>query len=583
MLKKINYILERDQKVKLCLLVVIILIGSFLELLGVSAILPLINAIVNIKNVQGSSWYSWMTGFFQTTSPRDIIMILGLVLIAVYIIKNIYLIAMYNIQYRYIYNNQRRVANKLMISYMNQDYLFHVSKNVAELQRNVWQDVNYFFVALLNSLQLLTETSVCLVLVIFLMTTDVMTTVFVAAITLIFIGIFGLISKKKSVSLGEKNRVYTASLNQWILQSFAGIKEIKVGNKEKYFIDNFDETYKKLAKCQREQLFLSIVPRPVMESVCICSLLATVSVKIYVGADISNFIPVLSVFAIAAFRMLPSFNRITGYISQLMFYKSSVHAVYDDLKSVENLKDVVNQRSEKTDSLSFKQAISVDRVSFRYPNTETNVITKASFIIPKNKTVAFVGPSGSGKTTMADIILGVLNPSEGQILLDDIDVKTNYHAWHKMIGYIPQTIYLIDNTIRANVAFGIPEKEADDEKIWKALTKAQLDGFVRNLEKGLDTPVGDRGVRLSGGQRQRIGIARALYHQPQILVLDEATSALDNDTEKAVMESIDNLHGDTTMIIIAHRLSTIKNCDTIYEIVDGKVYIKDKDELFATV
>lgn len=580
MLKKINYILDRSQKIKLCILVFVILGGSMLELLGVSAILPLINAVMDIESVNDSNWYIWMVKAFNITSSKDVILVLAIILILVYIIKNIYLIMMYNFQYKYIYNNQRKIAYKLMKSYMKQDYLFHVSKNVAELQRNVWQDVNYFFVALLNFLQLFTETSVCIVLVVFLMTTDVMTTLSVSGLVLVFLIIFGFISKKKSVVFGEKNRNLSTLLNKWILQSFAGVKEIKVANKERFFLDNFQETYKKLAVYQRKQLFLSVIPRPIMETVCICGLLITMSIKIYFGTNINNFIPILTVFAIAAFRMLPSFNRITGYISTLMYYKSSVHAVYEDLKNVENLEDTISNMDSTSKDLVFNNEITINKISFNYPKVNKNVLEDICFKIPKNKSIAFIGPSGSGKTTMADVILGVLKPTQGEIKVDDINISENYRAWYKMIGYIPQAIYLIDDSIRANIAFGIPKDEIDDNKVWEAIKKAQLDVFVKGLENGLDTEVGDRGVRLSGGQRQRIGIARALYHSPQILVLDEATSALDNDTEKAVMESIDKLHGDTTLIIIAHRLSTIKNCDFIYEISGGQAYNMNKKELF---
>ena len=327
---------------------------------------------------------------------------------------------------------------------------------------------------------------------------------------------------------------------------------------------------------------LTFVPRPVMETVCICGLLLAVILKLTIdSSNIASFIPTLSVFAIAAFRMLPSFNRITGYLGGIMFSKPSIDAIYQDLKEVEQL---LKQREsiEKTDeSVLLTKSIKMEQVSFKYPESEKWILKQASLEIKRNSSVAFVGASGAGKTTAADIILGLLEPQEGQILVDNTDIRTNMAAWHEKIGYIPQTIYLMDDTIKANIAFGVDVSKVDEERIHTVLKEAQLDEFIAQLPDGIYTEIGDRGVKLSGGQRQRIGIARALYRNPEVLVLDEATSALDNDTEKEVMEAIDSLHGTRTLIVIAHRLSTIKSCDEIYEVGNGKFQLKSKQEVLG--
>jgi len=279
--------------------------------------------------------------------------------------------------------------------------------------------------------------------------------------------------------------------------------------------------------------------------------------------------------------MLPSFNRITGYMGGIMFNKPSIDAVYKDLKEIEVLLRQQEQEEQETEKLPFADKLTVENVTFQYPENDRVILNKANLTVRKNTSVAFIGASGAGKTTLADLILGLFEPQEGRIAVDGTDIKGHMKAWHQCIGYIPQNIYLMDDTIRANITFGIPDKQIDEAQIRRALKEAQLEQFVDSLPDGLDTEIGDRGVKLSGGQRQRIGIARALYRNPEVLVLDEATSALDNDTEKEVMQAIDGLHGTRTMIVIAHRLSTIRNCDEIYEVGNGTIVERDKDEILG--
>ena len=469
-----------------------------------------------------------------------------------------------------------------MNSYMHQNYLFHVSRNVAELQRNVTEDVNGFYTVVLNVLQLVAEVSVCVVLVIYLMSTDIMTTIVIAALIFIFAVFFGIIFKKVLVKKGQENRQVNIQLTKWVLQSFSGIKEIKVMNKEKFFLDNYDKTYKRFTVLQRQQTMLSFISRPTMETMCICGLLITVVVKmIWFQEDIANFIPALSVFAIAAFRMLPSFNRISGYLSAIMFNKPAVDVLYGDLKEIDELKTASEEKAKYEVTIQkLSNGIDVKNISFQYPNADKQVIRNLSMHIEPNTSVAFIGASGSGKSTLADIILGVLEPQTGTIEVEGIDIKKNLNGWHQCLGYIPQTIYLMDDTIRANIAFGLEKKQIDESSLWDAVKEAQLESFVKSLPQGLDTVIGDRGVKLSGGQRQRIGIARALYSKPVVLILDEATSALDNETEREVMEAIDGLRGTRTLIIIAHRLTTIKNCDVIYEVKDGGIEERMKSDIF---
>lgn len=580
MLKKIKYILDREQKIKLFFMLIVILVGSLLELLGVSAIMPLINVAMSPESVNETWYLLFINELFGFSEIEQLITFLALFLVFVYIIKNLYISMMYNLQYRFIFNNQRRLAVKMMNAYMHQNYLFHVSRNVAELQRNVTEDVNGFYTVVLNAMQFIAEASVCVVLVLFLMRTDIMTTLVVAALVFVFAIFVGVVFKRTLVKKGKENRNTSIKLTKWVLQSFSGIKEIKVMNKERFFLRNYENTYRRFTVIQRQQSMMTFIPRPMMETVCISGLLITLVIKVNMfEADLTEFIPMLSVFAIAAFRMLPSFNRISGYMSAMMFNKPAIDVLYDDLLEIEGLNRKTVYTDVQAEPMDVKSGISLKNISFRYPASERQVLKNLNMEIKCNTSVALIGASGAGKSTLADIILGVLEPQTGSILVDGKDIRENMDAWHASIGYIPQTIYLMDDTIRANIAFGVDKEKIDEEMLWKALCEAQLEDFVKSLPEGLDTMIGDRGVKLSGGQRQRIGIARALYGNPQVLILDEATSALDNDTEKEVMNAIDSLHGTRTLIVIAHRLSTIKNCDEIYEVGNGNIIKREKEEV----
>ncbi|MDE7031014.1 MAG: ABC transporter ATP-binding protein/permease [Lachnospiraceae bacterium] len=580
MLKKINYVLDRRQKINLGILLVIILIGAFVELLGVSAIMPLINVAMQPETMHEKWYFVLISRYTGIAEVNQMIVFLAVVLIGIYILKNIYVTVMYSLQYRFVFNNQQRLSVRMMRSYMQQDYLFHVSKNVAEFQRNITSDVNGFFTVALNALQFLAEFSVSVALVLFLLVQDWVSTVAVASLLFLFMGFFTLFFKKVLVRIGEESRQANVQVTKWLFQAFSGIKEIKVANKERFFIHNYDQNYRDCARVQRQQSVLTFLPKPVMETVCICSLMIAMIIKIVVAkSDITSFVTTLSVFAVAAFRMLPSFNKITGYISGMMFNKPAIDAVYRDLREIEEL--MMQKTSAHVDerTVTLDAAVCLERVSFRYPESEHWILRNASLAIYKNTSVALIGASGAGKTTAADLILGILEPQEGAVTIDGTDIRECMSSWHDEIGYIPQSIYLMDDNIRANVAFGVPRSEIDDAAIGQALREAQLDQFVRSLPDGLDTMIGDRGVKLSGGQRQRIGIARALYRNPGVLILDEATSALDNETEREVMEAIDGLRGTRTLIVIAHRLSTIKKCDRIYEVANGGFVERKKEEV----
>lgn len=569
--RKLNYIFNTKQKVEIFWLFVIICIGSGLELMGVSVILPIINGIMAPDKMLEEPVYIWIYEKFHMTSVRPLIMLLLVSLIVVYVIKNAFLIYMYNKQYKFIFENQRVLADRMVKCYMSQPYLFHVSKNSAELLRNINEDTGNFFGALQAGIKLLTELMVCLVLGVYLLIKDKTITISVVCLLAIMLWLSVKVYKKNLVRMGARNRFYQMSLNKWVQQSFGGIKEVKILNKEKFFYDKYDEAYRGHAKSEYTYHTLLMIPKPIIETMCICGLLGAIAIKFWWrGADITYFVPILSVFAIAAFRLLPSFNRITEYLGTILYQKSAITSIYEDLKEIDELNAQKREKDKEEKAIQFQNKIEIKDLTFSYPGAEKEVLKDLNLEIRKKSSVAFIGHSGAGKTTLADILMGLLKPAKGDVCVDGVSIFEGLNSWHQIIGYIPQTIYLMDDTIKNNIAFGIEEKEIDPARLKYAVEQAQLAQLIEELEFGLDTKIGEMGVRLSGGQRQRIGIARALYHNPEILVLDEATSALDNETEKAVMDAIETLHGKMTLIIIAHRLSTIKDCDYVYEIGDGK-------------
>jgi ABC-type multidrug transport system fused ATPase/permease subunit len=379
--------------------------------------------------------------------------------------------------------------------------------------------------------------------------------------------------KPRLNDIGRHNQETQSRIARWRIQAIYGLKDVKVLNRQDFYIRNYYESGKVGANIARDYAVLNSVPRLMIETVFMATVLLFILFYILRGGDAALLVPQLTAFGVAAIRIMPSANRINTYITEIAYEQYSLDYVYENL--TESMKTDKAMRAERAaiagPELHLEDKIELKDITFKYPDAETNIFTKANMVIPKGKSVGIMGPSGAGKSTVVDILLGLLHVQSGEILCDGHNIFSNYDSWLAQIGYIPQSIYLVDETIRENIAFGIDEDQISDERIRQVMEEAQLADFVRTLPDGLDTTIGDRGVRLSGGQRQRIGIARALYHNPEILVFDEATSALDNETEAAVMEAINGFHGKKTMVIIAHRLNTIANCDIIYEVKDEKV------------
>ena len=579
MLKKLNYIFSTKDKLKMLPILASVVLGSVLELMGVAVFSPFVNLIMNPDSVQQEPYLRLLYETFSFTSVNLFLAAMAVGIMFIYLFKNIFLAFQKNWIYRFSYGIQMKLSIRLLKTYIQEPYTFHLNHNIAVLQRSLLEDTDLFTKGLIHAMELVAEVAVCVTMGVYLFSVSQSIALMIVVLLAISLFIFTTISRRFSKRLGKQCQTYKGKLFQWVNQSLGGIKELKILNREDFFTNSYQDIFRKYARGLRISRLIAVLPRYFVEAVCMSGLLLAIILKMFWGQrnDITSFIPQLAVFAVSAFRLLPSVGKINEHVEDILYALPSLDLVYHDLKSIEEEPEV---KIKEEMEWSFTDRISVQNVCYHYPGFEEQVIANASCEIPKGKTVAFIGTSGAGKTTIVDIILGLLQPQYGKVYADKLNIHKHAYVWQKNIGYIPQTIYLSDDTIRNNIAFGIEPSQIDEDAVIHALQRAQLLEFVENLPEGMDTEVGDRGVRLSGGQRQRIGIARALYHDPEVLVLDEATSALDNDTETAVMEAVDSLQGTKTILIIAHRLTTIRNADIIYEVTGGKVIRREKKEVF---
>ncbi len=579
-IKKITYILPRRSKIRVAELFVVILIGAFAELVGVSVVLPLIDLGIEPQNMQYNRYCRMLMTLTGWENPEQIILALIVFIGVVYVCKNIYLAWMNNVIYRFTMNLQRNTAVRLMRSFLCQPYSYFLKTNTSDIIRSINDDTCSFQSTVLNILQILSNSVMCLLLMGYLFITNPMiTSVVCVLVGAGFLFAYYIVNKRMRV-MGKKAQQLKGLVIKTIQEAFHGIKEIKILGREDYFFKEYDKNYYSSANYDRKANLYSVIPKYMIEVIAVLGILFCLAVAVFREGGYSGMIGQLSVFAVAAFKLLPSLNAIYAYSSTVQYKKASVDLVY---KNIKELEDKSKAEMKVEGRLSFDNAICGDNICFNYENSNVKIIDHANITINKGESIGIIGQSGQGKTTFADLLLGLLSPQEGKITVDGFDISKHYKEWLSKIGYIPQSIFLADVSIRENIALGVNSKEIKEDNVREAVKEAQLEEFIKSLPKGLDTFIGEAGVRLSGGQRQRIGIARALYNKPEILFLDEATSALDSDTEKELMRSIESLHGEKTLIIIAHRLSTLAHCDRIIEVKDGKLIERDKAEVLMKV
>ena len=556
-------------------MVLMMIFGAVLEACSVSMVIPVVGVVIDENSIQKYEIVRNIYNALHMQSITQFALLMMTALILIFIIKNIYLYWQLKLMYRFVYTNQFRTSERMMKNYLRKGYEFYLNADTAVIQRNITSDVNNMYALILSLLQLISEVIVFVVLLGVMVASDWKMTVIIALPLLATLFIIKKVVKPIMNKAGKENQDFYSGLFKWISQTVQGIKEVKIAGKEQYFTEEYIKCGRGYVNAVQKYTLYNSIPRLLIETVCIASLVGYMMILVSQGESVKEVTAVLSAFVVAAVRMMPCANRINNQLTSMAFYQPFFMGVSD------NLQDEIS--GENTDmsfaevakeKLPVKKSIELRDITYHYPNAEPLIFDHANMEIPVGAAVGIVGASGAGKTTVVDILLGLLDIQTGGVYADGVSIKENYRSWLKNVGYIPQMIFMLDDTIRKNVAFGIVGEEIDEERLWEVLKEAQLDEFVKSLPEGADTSIGERGIRISGGQRQRIGIARALYYDPEVLILDEATSALDNDTEAAIMDSINSLHGRKTLIIIAHRLQTIEKCDMIYRVENGKAVLE---------
>lgn len=584
-LKKIYSLFPRKDRFKLWILFGMMLVASIFEVLGIGMIPAFVIAVAEPDAIlQMPVVGDWLKTIGITTA-RELVIYGALLLILIYIMKNSYLIYFHYIKQKFVSNRGVYLQDRIFRAYMTSPYTFYLSRNSAELLRNVTAEVGKI---INGTLMPFMEITLQATMFVFIMGTLLYMEPLITVVTMVLLGgggyVFLRFTQKKTRQYGKDDREARKRMNKTVLQGLGGFKDARVLNREKMFLMEYTRNAEISKHANVYQSVIKKLPRPIIETLMVIGILAITLIMVLEGRSFSTIIPILTLFGAAAVKLMPVLNNSIGQITTIRYSAYSVYAVYDDLKLLEGTFSQFRQKVlASTEKLPLEEQIELKSVTYNYPESEEHAVRDISLTIPRGNAIAFVGPSGAGKTTLVDIILGLLVPQKGTIEVDGKDIYDDIRGWMKNIGYIPQSIYLLDDSIRRNIAFGIPEGEVDEEKLRNAIRAAQLDELIERLPKREHTIVGERGVRLSGGQQQRIGIARALYDNPQVLIMDEATSALDNITEKYVIEAIEKLRGDRTIIMIAHRLTTVRNCDTIYMLDESRLVGQGTyDELLET-
>lgn len=580
---KFRYILTTTQKKYAMLVFAMGVVAALLELLGVAIIVPIMNMLMDIETLKEKSYIQVLSKFMDLSTDIQIVWLICILTILVYLIKNLFFSVYSWVSMKFSTKVRRELAVRIMQTYMNQGYLFFVQNNTARLLQGMSGDVTSVFNILnsIFSIAIKLLTIVCIGGYILIQSRE-MALVLLILIVICFI-IIQIIFRKPMRQNGKKSRELACECSQTAMEAIQGNKEILVMNKQDYAVRHYEDLMADANRVEVNLYMGAAFPAYIIEMVCIAGVLLAVAVEM--GTDTDQFLLIsrLTAMAVGAFRILPALGTISSGVNSITSLTPQLQSAYSTLQGVKLLETKMIQKrenEEKYRETEFRKILRVQNICFGYPDAEESVLKNVSLDIEKGQSIAFIGPSGAGKTTLADIILGLLKPNSGKIFMDDINIEELGGKWNEIIGYVPQSLYIIDDTIRKNIAFGEKNEDIDDDKIWQALEIAQLDDFVKKLPNGLNTYVGEWGVRFSGGQRQRLAIARALYRNPDILVLDEATAALDNETESEVMKAIERLQGYKTLIIVAHRLTTVKKCDTIYEVKNKSICQKEKAEIF---
>jgi ABC-type multidrug transport system fused ATPase/permease subunit len=543
------------------------IVGMLMETLGVGLVIPALAVMTQPDIATHYPRIAPVLVALGNPSQARLVVIGMLTLVAVYAIKALFLGALAWWQMRFVYGVQAELSERLFTNYLRQPYSFHLQRNSAQLIRNAVTETNLLAqTVLVATLSVLAESLVAIGIVALMLVVEPVGTVVVIGVLGGAVWAFHRTSSGWIGRWGAARQEHEGRRIQHLQQGLGGAKDVKLLGREDDFLAEFGRHNAGYARVGGRFGFLTQLPRLWLEFLAVSGLAALVLVMMWHGRSIESLLPALGLFGVGAFRLMPSANRILSGVQNMRYGLPAVDVLYAELRDLP-----LTEAPERRRPVPFRDVIRLENVTFGYPAAGRSALTGVTLSVGRGSSVGFIGATGAGKSTLVDTLLGLLTPNGGRVTVDGVDIQHNARGWQDQIGYVPQSIFLTDDTLRRNIAFGVPDALIDDESVVRALQAAQLQAMVADLPEGLATVVGERGIRLSGGQRQRIGIARALYHDPAVLVLDEATSSLDTETEREVMETVRSLRGDKTLIIVAHRFSTVEQCDRIFRLERGRV------------
>ena len=551
---------------------------SIIEVIGVGSIMPFLGVLGNPEIIEKNEYLFYVFDSLQFTSKESFLMFLGGFAIFMLLLSALFRIFTYYSLYRFSNMRRHSIGKKLLIKYLHQPYSFFLKKTSDNISKNILSETDIVVSQVINSfLMMITYSIVILFLIFFLLVVDYKLALILGALFGGFYVLMYLTIRKYIAKIGKERVVANGLRYKVTSETIGGIKDLKILGREKVYLDSFDKPSITFSKHAATSQILSMVPQFLVEAIAYSAILSMALYALQTsGTNLGDLLPVLGLYALGALKLKPAINTIYSSISNIRFATATLDEIVNDLKIEDKELNITNNNER----IEFKKSIRLQNIDFVYDESVKKSLNNIDLTIKSKTMVGFIGKTGAGKSTLIDIILGLLSPTSGSIYIDDEELsEQNKRKWQNIIGYVPQSIFLIDDTISTNIAFGVPKEAIDHQKVAEVSKMAQVDEFITALDKGYDTQIGERGVRLSGGQRQRLGIARALYHDPEVLVLDEATSALDNKTEQEVMDAVNKMSGKKTIIMIAHRMSTVERCDQIIELKDGELWTgKESDQ-----
>ncbi len=573
-LTKLNFLFSKKEKAEFLIVLLGALLTGVFQAIGVASILPFINVVTDSEAIKKNYILAHLFNFFNFSSVENFLIFLGVIVFLLMVVGNTLSIFSIWMETSFVWKKNHTLSRELFRRYLSMSYAFFLDQRTSELGKNVLDEVRQLTSKfLLPLVRMITSVIIVIIISFLLLYVNFLATILAA-------GFFGLIYSLLYFYLADKLRrggkeylQQNKERYEVSAEALGGIKDIKVFSAEEFFLNKFTRSSENFSKVLSWHQIISRIPRYIMEMFAFGGVVGIIILLIYRGASVEKSLPLISLFVFAGYRLIPALQEIFKAISTLKFNKAILDKIYSDMSRKEFCQEDISLKRLEGSSISFEKIIALNDLCFSYPKSKKMALDNINLEIRKKSFVAIIGPSGSGKTTLVDIILGLLKQDSGNFKIDGVKVNSdNIRNWRSILGYVPQQIYLSDDSIARNIAFGVPEEEINEEQVVRAAKIANLHKFINEeLSEQYETFVGERGVRLSGGQKQRVGIARALYHDPEILLFDEATSALDDKTEDEVLKAIEKIAKKKTMIVIAHRLTTVRNCDKIYMIKNGKI------------